>query len=409
MATPLRYSIERLEVFREELERLKSSTFPYKHSLDALEILEKDVAEHIKNLEALNNSSDSLVVQAACSASIALLYRYLPYAGFLLRSTNVRNAFEVYGPMLWISRQVLGKSTKLVLSSEWDFSPYTFVDNVSLPDFVLIGLPASESSNPLLLPVAGHELGHTIWTKLVDTVTYSSELTRAVIAHIRRYWDEYRESNEPNPDFKVEDLESDIFAQKAWAPALESAFRQAQESFCDFVGVRIFGESYLNAFAYLVAPGSGERSPDYPADRNRARNLLRAARKLGFSSPNDYEDLFVEPNTPLDFMQRTADTAVNSLIDDLVNDADKLVNNAKIPKPDPDKISEIYDIYKRWVVPERNPATLSNILNAAWKAYLDDTLWDDKPHIADKKFVLKELVLKNIEVLEIATRLEKKV
>ena len=168
MSTSRHYAIERLKVFREELERLKSSTFPYEHSLDALEILEQGVFQHIQNLESLDKDSGALVIQAACNASTALLNRYLPYAGFLLRSTNVRNAFDVYGPFLQLSRKILGPRTKLVLSSEWEFSPYTFVDNVSLSDFVLIGLPAPESSNPLLLPTAGHELGHTIWNKLVD-------------------------------------------------------------------------------------------------------------------------------------------------------------------------------------------------------------------------------------------------
>ncbi len=344
-------------------------------------------------------------VQAACNASSELLHRGLPYAGFLLRSTNVRNAFEVYGPVLQLSQQILGSQTKLVLSSEWEFSPYTFVDNVFLSDFVLIGLPASESSNPLLLPTAGHELGHTIWNKSVNTLKYSTQLSKAILAYIRRNWKDYN-AEYPDTKFKKDDLVRDMFAQRTWEPALESALKQAEESFCDFIGIRIFGESYLNAFAYLVAPGSGQRNSIYPADRNRARNFLRATKEYGVSSPKNYEDLFVKNTTSSEFMQGVADAAVDSLIDDLVNEADRIVGKAKIPKPDPGKISEICDAYKRCVVPSRNPAALSNILNAAWEAYLDDTLWKDKPHIADRSFVLKELVLKNIEVLDIENRLE---
>lgn len=37
---------------------------------------------------------------------------------------------------------------------------FSFTD---LPNFVLIGFPAPESGNPLLIPLAGHELGHTVW------------------------------------------------------------------------------------------------------------------------------------------------------------------------------------------------------------------------------------------------------
>lgn len=120
MFTSRDFAIQRLQVFLEELERLKSSTFPYTHSLDALEILCDDVSKHIVNLESLDESSNPLVIDAACKASTALLQRYHPYAGFLLRATNVRNAFEVYGPVLRIARQILGPDTRLVLSSEWD-------------------------------------------------------------------------------------------------------------------------------------------------------------------------------------------------------------------------------------------------------------------------------------------------
>jgi hypothetical protein len=52
----------------------------------------------------------------------------------------------------------------VVISSEWDFSPLTYSLNVSvLPNFLLIGMPVPESGNALILPLAGHELGHSVW------------------------------------------------------------------------------------------------------------------------------------------------------------------------------------------------------------------------------------------------------
>lgn len=405
LSTSRHYAIQRLKVFCEELERLKSSTFPYSHSLDALEILEKSVLTHIENLESLDDLSGPLVVNAACSASSALLERYLPYAGFLLRSTNVRNAFEVYGPILQISRQILGPSTKLVLSSEWLFSPHTYIDSEAFKDFVLIGLPASESANPLLLPTAGHELGHTIWNKKIDVQAYQSTLTRSVLAFIRKNWAEY-ETQFPDLKISSADLAHDIFAQRTWVPACESAFGQVKEIFCDFIGVRIFGESYLNAFAYLVSPGSGQRKSKYPDDRARAKYLIRAIEQYGGTTPKGYEDLFVKPPATREIMQRAADESVENVIGDLLQDADQILNDAGIPNPDAKKISEIHDLYDRLIVPARNSLALSNILNAAWAAYLDSSLWKDMPQIRDSNFVLKELTLKNIEVLEIESRLK---
>ena len=42
---------------------------------------------------------------------------------------------------------------------------YGSVNN--LPGFVFIGLPAPESANPFLIPLGGHELGHSAWTQFV--------------------------------------------------------------------------------------------------------------------------------------------------------------------------------------------------------------------------------------------------
>ncbi|MEQ1830798.1 MAG: hypothetical protein ABL921_32910 [Pirellula sp.] len=285
------------------------------------------------------------------------------------------------------------------------FSPHTYVDNVTLSDFVLIGLPASESANPLLLPTAGHELGHTIWNKMIDTKTYYGRLTDSVLAYIRANWVEYQRQY-PELKIKEDALGGDMFAQRTWVPARESAFRQAQEIFCDFIGVRIFGESYLNAFAYLVSPGSLQRSPRYPDVRIRAGYLTRAIQQYGGSSPTGYSALFAKHPSSPEFMQRTADASVDNVIEDLLKDADQILSNAGVPNPDPIKISEIHSLYNRLIVPARNSMALSNILNAAWAAYLDPSLWKDMPQIRDSIFVLKELTLKNIEVLEIESRLK---
>jgi hypothetical protein len=54
------------------------------------------------------------------------------------------------------------------------------------------------------------------------------------------------------------------------------------------------------------------------------------------------------------------------------------------------------------VVPAENCKTLPDIVNAAWKAYEDPHLWDNMPHVMKKKdAILKDLILKNIEVFEI--------
>ena len=62
-----------------------------------------------------------------------------------------------------------------------------------MPGFVLIGLPAQESSNPLLMPLAGHEMGHIVW----DAENYSKQLSDLlldqVVNEIIKKWAQFRE------------------------------------------------------------------------------------------------------------------------------------------------------------------------------------------------------------------------
>ena len=47
-----------------------------------------------------------------------------------------------------------------------------------------------------------------------------------------------------------------MFCVQFWEQAVAWCLRQAEESFCDFIGVRLFHLSYLDAFAYLLSPGT---------------------------------------------------------------------------------------------------------------------------------------------------------
>jgi hypothetical protein len=99
------------------------------------------------------------VKQTACQIANMTISRFHSLLRFVLRSTNVRNAFELFDPLLRMSQKLIGKDTKLILSSEWSFSPFTYVGVFpELPGFVFIGIPASESGNALIIPAAGHEL-----------------------------------------------------------------------------------------------------------------------------------------------------------------------------------------------------------------------------------------------------------
>ena len=195
----LDYARERVNALLDEVERLTEVEFPHEHSERALEQLRDRFQDNLKRLAQFDLKSDLAIVQQTCRLVLVDLYQYLPLLGFVLRSTNVRNAFEVFGPLLRLAGDILEpgvsagpRKTKLLLSSEWDFSPFTFPAIPALPDFLFIDLPAPESSNPLLLPLAGHELGHAVWIKRRLRTQVQSRAKQSTLDAIKRRWTDYQ-------------------------------------------------------------------------------------------------------------------------------------------------------------------------------------------------------------------------
>jgi hypothetical protein len=79
------------------------------------------------------------------------LYSLTNYLGVLLRSTNLRNAFEAYYAFEEMARKLIGEPDKLIISSEWDASPF-YIPNppAVLDSYVFIRMPAFASRNALL-------------------------------------------------------------------------------------------------------------------------------------------------------------------------------------------------------------------------------------------------------------------
>lgn len=401
----LEFSPARVRAFLDEITKLKASDFPYPHSEQALLSIERVFEEFLGHLEKLDKESDPQTIRAACVAEVSGLFDYLPILGFILRSTNTRNAFETYGPVLRLCQRILGPNTKLLISSEWEYSPFTYTRVTHLPNFVLIGLPAHESSNPLLLPLAGHELGHTIWADRNILGSFAQPIEKLIIEAITgNRWAEYRDLH---PDVKDKAaVTDDLIVRQTWLASADWAARQAEETFCDMVGLRIFGESYLQAFAYLLSPRLvGMRSVIYPNFRRRVKDLKAGAEAFEVKVPPKYSDLFEDFSEPPDyernkkFLLSLADSASEQQGTDLIALAGKIVLEANVPLPSEEKTAEIYRDLEL-IAPAHSAVSLANILNAGWRAFHDEKLWAGISQIKSRRAVLKELLLKSIEVLE---------
>lgn len=400
----------RIKSVLEVISDLKKADFPYSHSKSALEKVEELFVQLGEDLSDTINRGDQDLIRNICTTILEQIVQMLPVIGFILRSTNVRNAFEVHGPLLTLSRLLLGDEIKLLISSEWSYSPYTYLPISSLKNFVFIGFPATESSNPLVLPLAGHELGHSIWIKNNLESDFTTPITESILENIRKNkWPEFK-ALFPGTSKKPEELGQGVFDLSATAPSTAWALYQVQESFCDFLGLKLFGFSFLYAFAHLLAPGGRSRVHYYPSLPTRVANLVTSANKYSVIVPPGFDDMATNYPTPSDwtvretFLVSLADDALSSNIDSIIDLAEIEAGKAKDQFP---KDGEDMDIVKKCLaigVPCEKSGNLPNILNAAWLLQSDDSLWKVSPNIENKNSLLRELVLKSIEILEFETR-----
>jgi hypothetical protein len=410
------YARQRLKALLAEIDHLKESEFPYVHSKEALDQTDVLFRKLLHGLKQYDEQSDKGIVAQQCARTLSFLIQYLPLLGFILRSTNVRNAFEIYHPLRRLAAQVLeptvgkkDRKTKLVLSSEWTYSPLTYTEITQLPGLVLIGMPAHESANPLLAPLAGHELGHSAWGRSRKTYWnhLKPKIKQAIINTITAGW-QAKNYSRFFPGFTAPtQVAGSLEAMELWQQALTLAMKQAEESYCDFVGLRVFGESYLHAFAYLLAPKSiGQRSVRYPNMVVRSTNLTHAANTYGIRVPTGYTAMFEDLDEPpmLNFEKfrvSVADEALVKVVTELIDMADKMVTASGIPLPSDSEAERIYNKLER-VMPDEDAKCLADILNAGWRAFGNDNLWPKYLELAESRHaVLNELVLKNVEIFEI--------
>lgn len=415
--SPLNYTIKRLQTFLNEISILLESEFPYKHSELALRILQASFKKELSRLKKCHPASNKDIVNLQCSRIQNELFIYLPILGFILRSTNVRNAFEVFWPILRLAGDILEpgddmdkRKTKLILSSEWDYSPYLYRELPRLPGFALIGLPAPESSNPLLIPLSGHELGHLLWVKN----RLRNHITDPIIDAINKIvHDEEGKFLDHFPSFSSlpDDLSEDIFIWPILAKSQAWALRHAEESFSDIFGLRIFGSSFLQAFCYLLSPKvSQQRSLTYPKISTRAANLKKAAERFNITVPENYLDCFEDDEDPMltqadSFLLSVTDRTLEEIIPPLLDKVAEILSEQLLPKSSEKETIRIYNRLKQ-VVPTENTQSIVDILNAAWMAFEETDLWKELPQVVDRRDpILKEIVLKNIEIYEIEQRL----
>jgi hypothetical protein len=395
----------------EQVKQLQLSEFPYEEPKSALSILIDMYKSDLARLAGIDEKTDIQIKQQACVHANTRIARYYKVLGFILRSTNVRNAFEIYDPLLQLCRTIYGKDAKLIVSSEWDFSPFTYpAVTDDLPNLMFIGLPSTEANNSLIIPLAGHEIGHSIWRKKQDRSAALANLDKLLQdSLVRAYVDNWKEFQKIfGISNASSDLLTDLFLRHIWTQSYRLSSRQLEEIFCDIIGLRIFGEGFLYSFLYLIAPNIGDRAPHYPALASRVGVLLEACKIFSVDPPTDFKAYFFDPpkriSSSEEFVLKMADFSSQAMTADLIESVKVLIEASELPVPSKVERDRIVKQFCA-LSPASSTKTLGDIVNAGWKVRLEWPLWA-KFNFSEKARldILNDLVFKTMEVMEFETK-----
>jgi hypothetical protein len=400
------------------VERLIDGDHPHLDSKDALARILEVYRKDRDLLLSIDPSAAQDTVLEYCRRVNINLVRFKAFLGMLLRSSNIRNAFELYFPIKILSLELLEQRTAIVLSSEWNFSPYTYpVALPELPEFIFIGIPASESQNPLILPLAGHELGHVVWRRKGAKREFDPVIRTEIIRLYKERWTRFTKIFDQSPS-GPDKLETDLFSRGIWGQSYKLAQRQLEEVFCDFIGVYVFGQSFLHSFRYLIAPSLGyHRSVNYPRLRDRAGYMARYGKELGLPEIKGYATCFSEQDYTLapgeTFILEVADETTKNLHSKLPAIVEKYRGKAEPFNVRPGDEAGVKQSLLN-LVPSASAKAMTAVVNAAWEIRLEIDKWEILADIEDetkrkreKLRILRDLVLKSFEVYEFQKRLHK--
>jgi len=385
---------------------LRSPVTPQRDAETALVSIATALTAHRETLNSLANSgADEAVVSHACDAVLAELFAFLPTLGFIHRAQHPCNPFEAYDPLRRLARRVIGEDTQIVISSEWDYSPLTYVWVPGLPNLVFIGLPASEVENAFLLPLAGHEFGHSVWFRGMERDKFADPVIAELLKQIRARWDLFQEAFPEVTDEST--LATDLTAVGAWKPAWRISLLQCEEVFCDLVGLWLFGESYASAFTWLLAPGLNGGRSAYPLARTRVRILAAAAARWGIAVPADIEEQFLPLAGAPDLSLALADATVEELAPAIMDEVERILAAKGLARPKLEVV-EAVAARLRLAVPSALASTLPELLCGAWRLRNDADLWRSpyRDLAEQRERILNELLLKSAQCLEWRERLE---
>lgn len=368
---------------------LEASDFPHADGESALTEIKRHFDALLAELDGAERHSLA-ILQELCLKTSVEVELHLPVLGFILRSTNVRNAFEAYDPLKRIVAKTISPDAQLVVSSEWDFIPFTYPMSLDvLPTHVLVGGPAHESDSALLIPIAGHEIGHSAW-QAHDVV---SKLDQKYISNIEAL---------VRADDALRDELEDYYGPGFSGFLRDIGIKRVEELFCDAFALYLFGDSYFYAFEHLTYPGGVVRGSDYPKVEDRVSFLLWAAERRGLKLAAELAENWRissdDPESDGD-IDDILDRSAAAIFAEIADAAAEIIDQSGVSTPSETEIEKVISAFHTGT-PVSKAAALCDLTCAGWRMVRQD---DENGH-KDRSGLINELVLKSIEVGEFEHR-----
>lgn len=401
---------QKIRNLRRTIEGTLAGDFPFENARSALKQLLKELDLQDGMLEDANSINDVEGLRSRLQILQLTTSKFLPIIGFLLRSSNVRNAFELLDPLAHIARTVIPGKSEIILSSEWEHVPFARPLNLkSLQEYVFVGMPATEAGSALLLPITGHEIGHPVWWRL----EIGNSLLNAVQADCSKYFDDkIQDYKLSDPLYDPSDIDRMQRLTESVSISVKTAMKLAEEFFCDLFAYGLFGESFLHAFAFMVAPGIPEYYFDtmHPKYHDRWAAMKLAADDDGIAIP-DFAELglavqrFKGTSRNL-FIRQAAEHSVQKAVISIWAIVKQILSDAAITRPDSHQIKLHLNEFENRL-PTIDPNCLGDITNAGWQYHLKRLAQKNvtAKALEDSYDFLNELMLKSIEVYEVSRRL----
>src|SRR5438046_2477974 len=127
----INFAEARLLAALQQIDHIAELEFTFSDGPKALARIRKKLQKHLADVSSLRTDgiSDPKIIKAECHRALQGIDTVLPILGLIVRSTDIRNAFEIYGPIRQLAKVLVAgekdSKPRFIWSSGWDYVPMT--------------------------------------------------------------------------------------------------------------------------------------------------------------------------------------------------------------------------------------------------------------------------------------------